>query len=91
MPVPPNPFFSNIDSQGKVEIGFNSDVFAVPNLQMINNGTIYLDDLQVKTRELAVTTTKKARTRVPVLSVEVIPGLESNATELTFRWNVTMQ
>ena len=91
MPVPPNPFFSSIDSRGKVEIGFNSDVFAVPDLQMINNGTIYLDDLQVKTRELAVTTTKKARTRVPVLSVEVIPGLESNATELTFRWNVTMQ
>jgi len=58
---------------------------------MINNGTIYLDDLQVKSRELAVTTAKRARIRVPVLSVEVIPGLESNATELSFRWNVTMQ
>jgi len=43
--MPPNPFIRNIDSNGKIEIGFNSDIFVVPNLQMINNGTIYLDDL----------------------------------------------
>ena len=43
-------------------------------------------------RELAVTTSqKKSKTKVPVLSVEVIPGLESNVTELAFRWNVTAQ
>ena len=45
VPMPPNPFIRNIDSNGKIEIGFNSDIFVVPNLQMINNGTIYLDDL----------------------------------------------
>jgi len=59
---------------------------------MINNGTIYLDDLQLKSRELAVTTSsKKNKIKVPVLSVEVIPGLESNATALSFVWNVTTQ
>jgi hypothetical protein len=32
-------------ADGKLLIGFQSDVYVVPNLQMINNGTIYLDDL----------------------------------------------
>jgi len=34
---------------------------------------------------------QKTKVRVPVLMVNVIPGLESNATELSFRWNVTSQ
>ena len=56
---------------------------------MINNGTIYLDDLKLNDRSLSEKASKK--TRVPVLTVEVIPGLESNATELSFKWNVTAQ
>ena len=29
--------------------------------------------------------------RIPVLEVNVIPGLESNATDLQFIWNVTQE
>ena len=32
VPVPPNPYFSSINEQGTIEIGFNSDVFVVPSL-----------------------------------------------------------
>jgi hypothetical protein len=59
--VPPKPFFKELKADGKVLIGFQSDVYIVPNLQMINNGTLYLSDLQTKRdlmtkRELGVTT-----------------------------------
>jgi hypothetical protein len=49
----------------------------VPNLQMINNGTIYLEDLN---RELAVSTVQNTKKKsLPVLQVEVLPGIESKA------------
>lgn len=55
----------------------------MPNLTMINNGTIYLDDLDTKRdlRSLAMTTKKyedDEDRKIPVLQVEVIPGQESN-------------
>ena len=62
---------------------------------MINNGTIYLEDLEIKrdssaNRMLGVTTTNNNyKKRIPVLQVEVLPGLESNAADLQFVWNVT--
>ena len=87
MPAPPNPFFKEVKVDGKILIGFSSDVRIVPNLQMINNGTIYLDDFG---RELAVSTAKNVKKKnFPVLQVEVLPGLESKAEDLSFRWNVT--
>ena len=46
MPVPPEPFFKDLKVDGKILIGFQSEVNIVPNLEMINNGTIYLEDLQ---------------------------------------------
>jgi len=56
---------------------------------MINNGTIYLDDVKINNRELAVdrmlgvkTTFNNKKKRIPVLSVEVVPGIESNAADL---------
>jgi len=65
---------------------------------MINNGTIYLDDVKINNRELAVdrmlgvkTTFNNKKKRIPVLSVEVVPGIESNAADLKFVWNVTTQ
>ena len=72
-------------------LGFNNDVFVVPTLQMINNGTIYLDQLTTKSRELKITKTNIQKVRVPVLTVEVIPGPDSNATALSFKWNVTAE
>jgi hypothetical protein len=50
---PPNPFFKLITDVGKVVVGFSSDVFIVPNLSMINNGTIFLDELLADERNLA--------------------------------------
>ena len=64
---------------------------------MINNGTIYLEDFKNKRdlaadRKLGVTTTiNNVKKRIPVLQVEVMPGLESNAADLQFVWNVTQQ
>jgi hypothetical protein len=87
VPVPPNPFLKEVKVDGKILIGFSSDVKIVPNLQMINNGTIYLEDLH---RELGVTTVINGKKKsLPVLQVEVLPGLESKADDLSFRWNVT--
>jgi hypothetical protein len=87
VPVPPNPYFKELRADGRVFIGFNSDINTVPNLQMINNGTIFLDDFG---RELAISTVKNVKKKsVPVLQVEILPSLESKAEDLTFRWNVT--
>jgi hypothetical protein len=97
VPIPPRPFFKEFKSDGKIIIGFKSDVYVVPNLQMINNGTIYIDDLELK-RELAAkrvldvsTTNIRKRKSIPVLKVEVLPGLDSNPADLNFSWNVTTQ
>ena len=77
-------------------IGFSSDVYVVPNLQMINNGTIFLSDFEAKRelqgRGLGVTTTINNKKKAfPVLSVEVLPGLDSNPADLQFVWNVTKE
>ena len=55
-PQPPTPYIKQANQKGLVQVGFSSDVFAVPDLQMINNGTIYLSDLiggdQIRRRSL---------------------------------------
>lgn len=59
MLVPPNPFFKDLKVDGKILIGFQSEINIVPNLEMINNGTIYLEDLQGYSnslRELGIST-----------------------------------
>jgi hypothetical protein len=71
VPVSPNPFYKEFKADGKILIGFKSEVNIVPNLEMINNGTIYLDDLQgynPKRRDLGVITINHAeKKRIPVL------------------------
>ena len=42
-PVPPSPFFKEIKSDGKIKIGFRSDIYVVDNLQLINNGTVIVN------------------------------------------------
>ena len=59
---------------------------------MLNNGAIYIEDLQGyrETRNLGTSKVNNAnKKRIPVLQVEVIPGLDSKAEDLSFRWNVT--
>jgi len=48
----------------------------VPDLSYINNGTIYLDELELTARQLSVKTysNKAERQRIPVLQVNVIAG-----------------
>jgi hypothetical protein len=66
MPIPPNPFFKDVKVDGKILIGFQSEVNIVPNLEMINNGTIYLEDLQA--RQLGISTLKNTKKKSkPVL------------------------
>jgi hypothetical protein len=98
-PYPPNPFVKSITEKGLITVGFTSDIVVKPDLTMINNGTLYLSDLEflppplpplrsLQHRELPLKNEKK----VPVLTVEVLPGSdESNSTALSFVWNVTQE
>ena len=79
----PKPFFEKITEKGLVLIKFSSKTFVVPDLDIINNGTV---SLSRDARELSTTTHP---VEVPVIEVKIDPGIESNATALTFRWNVT--
>ena len=90
--VPPKPFIKETTQQGKVMIGFSSDIRKVPDLQMINNGTIFLDQLMPH-RNLRgkINPRNLERVRIPVLEVNVFPGLESNVSDLQFIWNVTQE
>jgi hypothetical protein len=56
---------------------------------MNNNGTIFLDQLDL-TRDLQSEIDPKNinNERIPILEVNIIPGIESNATDLQFIWNV---
>ena len=42
---PPKPYVISVSDTARFVLGFTSDVYKVPNLRMINNGTIYLSDL----------------------------------------------
>ena len=57
---------------------------------MNNNGTIFLDQLNL-TRDLQSEINPKNinNERIPILEVNIIPGIESNVTDLDFVWNVT--
>ena len=59
---------------------------------MINNGTIFLDDV-INHRDLRnkIHPRHLERVRIPVMEVNVISGIDSNATELQFIWNVTRE
>jgi len=76
-----------VDNVGKAIIGFNRDLKIVPNLSMINNGTIYFDQVDYSRRLQADNSTD----RIPILQVNVIPGIESDGGNLNYTWNVTQQ
>ena len=48
-------------------------MYQVPNLTLINNGTVTLDDAE----------------EVPVLDVEILAGANSDPENLKFTWNCT--
>lgn len=50
-PLPPTPHIKKISEKGLVFIDFASEIFLVPNLEMINNGTIAISSLH---REMAI-------------------------------------
>ena len=63
---------------GEIKIGFTSNIFKIPDLRMINNGTIYVSDLQKMTADKSFSRIlpklDKSVKQLPVLSVEVVPG-----------------
>lgn len=91
IPEPPNPYFKDVLSSGQVVIGFTQDIQVVANLTMINNGTIFMDELDMYYDHRILRSHDENRDRIPVLTVEVLPGFESSAEDLTFRWNVTAE
>lgn len=46
-------------------------------------------DKRINSREEFRVLNGIAEEKIPVLSVNVIPGKQTNASELAFRWNVT--
>ena len=90
---PPKPSIIQTTDTGKFVIGFSSDVYKVPDLRMINNGTIYLSDMQKlgNTRLLGTTDWDSKADQFPVLSLSVIPGDGQNLKDLSFTWNITNQ
>ena len=76
---------------GLASIQFSRDMRLVPDLSFINNGTIYLDELDVAARQLIVKTYSNERQRIPVLQVNVIAGQDQNEANIKFSWNVTVQ
>jgi hypothetical protein len=46
-PEAPNPYFARMTSTGLVQIGFTSQIFKIPDMRIVNNGTIYLSQLQI--------------------------------------------
>jgi len=86
-----------MSEKGLVTIGFTSDVILQQNLTVFNNGTVYLSDLELLPpplpplkRDLRRDLPRKGEEKVPVLTVEVFPGsIETNATALTFWWEVS--
>lgn len=55
---------------------------------MINNGTIYLDQVGLGRM---LESQKDGKQRVPILQVAVLPGRDSMQEDLTFNWNVTQE
>lgn len=55
---------------------------------MINNGTIYLDQVGLGRM---LESQKDEKQRVPILKVTVLPGRDSMQEDLTFNWNVTQE
>ena len=47
IPVPPQAYFKYITDQGKVCVGFTSSVYEIPDIRLINNATISLNDLKI--------------------------------------------
>lgn len=90
---PPKPYVISVSYTGRFVLGFTSEVFKVPNLRMINNGTIYLSDLQKmgNSRLLSELDWDRKAEQFPVLSFSIIPGDGQNAKDLGFTWNVTNQ
>jgi hypothetical protein len=57
---------------------------------MINNGTIYSDQITPhRSLREKINPRHLYRIRIPVLEVNIIPGVESEAFDLQFTWNVT--
>lgn len=44
---PPKAYIRTISDSGLIRVGFTESVYIVPDMRMINNGTIYMSELQM--------------------------------------------
>lgn len=89
---PPKAYFRLMTDTGLVKLGFTEMVYVVPDMRMVNNGTIYMSELQMLgdyKRELGIWS--KEAEQQPVLQLDVIPGDGQDANMLNFTWNATTQ
>lgn len=57
---------------------------------MINNGTIYLNEVEsIYNRRSLAKTFAKERVKVPILEAEIIASADTDPRNLNFTWNVT--
>jgi len=68
---------THISPRGLVEITFSREIFTVPNLTMITNGTIIVDEDEGIVER--------------VLRIEVLPGVASDIKYLDFEWEAVNQ
>ena len=88
----PKPFKKQIDQFGKLKIGFTFPVYLVPNITIIGNGRISYNELiNFKNQTSYARALQSAADEVPILELNLIPGAESNATDLSFNWTVMAQ
>lgn len=80
---PPKAYFKEITGYGLVKIGFTQDVVEVPQMNIINNGTVFLNEISEKDPFYEIEIKE-----VPVMELFVLPGIEQNEN-LNFTWNAT--
>ena len=71
---PPKAYFRLMTDTGKVRIGFTEKVYIVPDMRMVNNGTIYMNELQMLGDYKRQLLWQKKADQYPVIQLEVIPG-----------------
>ena len=66
------PFFTKITHDGEVQINFTEEIFSVPDLELINSGTVLVDDKVVPVLALDLVKAEDSNERKQILSWEVI-------------------
>jgi hypothetical protein len=89
--TPPRAYFRQITDTGFIKIGFTEKVYIVPDMRMVNNGTIYMNELQMLGDYKRELIWQREADQRPCLELQIIPGEGQNPKLLNFTWNATVQ